>query len=200
MEHYGGVRCPQTGAARAKVGSIERQFDLTLFIEAINGFTRSAEFINLLMLWSFKATSASLQKADRRLGYDAPELWPWLGNADECSFDLLRFNPAYFDRLRELVRAAADHRMAVLITVHDGWPKTCFEAHPFNRALGNGPLRAKEQYVEFVFGRWRLVPRPRAPLFAWRGRTWSMSFIARRAYLKPSTTRRSNSMGKPVAA
>jgi len=34
--------------------------------------------------------------------------------------------------------------------VHDGWTKTCFAGHPFNRDLGNGPLSDRGQYVELA--------------------------------------------------
>jgi len=92
------------------------------------------------MLWSFKGTDARRQQQDKRIGYDAPELWPWAGSPETRSFDLHRFNPAYFERLKQLVADAESRRMVVLVTVHDGWTKTSFDGHPFNCALGNGPL------------------------------------------------------------
>lgn len=104
--------------------------------------------INLLMIWAFKGTNGKHQNEDHRLGYDAPELWPWAGSPDDGSFDLRRFNPLYFQRLSELVSYAESKRIVVLITIHDGWTKTSFDGHPFNRALGNGPLSHGGQYVE----------------------------------------------------
>ncbi len=56
--------------------------------------------INVALLWSYYATSAQAQLADQRIGYDAPEIWPWKGSPDDRSFDLTTFNQAYFDRLR----------------------------------------------------------------------------------------------------
>ena len=106
--------------------------------------------INLLMLWAYKGTSAEMQRSDRRIGYDAPELWPWMGSPDDRSFDLRRFNPAYFGRLKAMVAYAERKGLVVLITVHDGWTKTCFNGHPFNRALGNGPLANKRDYVRLA--------------------------------------------------
>ena len=99
--------------------------------------------INAVLLWSYNAIVD--QKADERIGYDAPELWPWI--KDHGRFDLGRFNDAYFDRLREFVRLANDRNIVVVITVHDGWPKTRFTGHPFNRTNG-GPLEDRRQYVE----------------------------------------------------
>jgi len=118
-------------------------FDQRAYVDAL-----ASRGISLLMIWAYKGTNAKRQIADRRLGYDAPELWPWAGSPDNASFDLLQFNPTYFDRLKELVSYAESKRIVVLITIHDGWTKTCFDGHPFNRALGNGPLTKREQYVE----------------------------------------------------
>ena len=118
-------------------------FNQTAYVDAL-----AKRGLNLLMIWAFKGTCAERQRQDRRLGYDAPELWPWVGSPDDGSFDLHQFNRAYFDRLRGLVAYAESKGIVVLITVHDGWTKTCFDGHPFNRALGNGPLARCEQYVE----------------------------------------------------
>ena len=66
-------------------------FDQRAYVDAL-----AERGINLLMLWAFKGTNAELQRADARIGYDAPELWPWAGSPDDRSFDLRQFNPAYF--------------------------------------------------------------------------------------------------------
>jgi len=117
-------------------------FDQNAYVDAL-----AAHGINLLMLWAYKGTTAELQRRDARLGYDAPERWPWAGSPDDRTVDLQRFTPAYFAALRELVTRAEAKGIVVLITVHDGWTKTCFEGHPFNAALGNGPLQDRRDYV-----------------------------------------------------
>ena len=122
-------------------------FDQRAYVDAL-----AARGINLLMLWAFKGTDAQHQRQDRRLGYDAPELWPWFGSPDSRSFDLHRFNPLYFERLQQLVGYAESKQVAVLLTIHDGWTKTCFGGHPLNRLLGNGPLSAREQYTDLSSG------------------------------------------------
>jgi len=106
--------------------------------------------LNVLMIWSYFGTNAALQKGDARIGYDAPEIWPWTGSPDNWTMDLTQFNQAYFDRLKQLVAYAESRGIMVLITVHDGWTKTRFEGHPFNAALGNGPLTNNYQYVELA--------------------------------------------------
>lgn len=120
-------------------------FDQAAYVESL-----AERRINLLMLWAYKGTNAKMQQHDRRIGYDAPELWPWCGSPDAGDFDLLQFNPLYFERLKALVALAESRGIVVLITVHDGWTKGAFAGHPFNRALGNGPLSDKRQYVQLA--------------------------------------------------
>ena len=64
-------------------------FDQRGYVDAL-----ASRGVNLLMLWAFKGTDAKRQQQDRRIGYDAPELWPWAGSPEARSFDLRRFNPA----------------------------------------------------------------------------------------------------------
>jgi len=137
-------------------------FDQRGYVDAL-----AARGLNLLMIWAYKGTNAPLQRSDARIGYDAPEIWPWMGSPDDRSVDLRRFNPAYFARLRGLVSYAESKRIVVLITVHDGWPKTCFEGHPFNRTLGNGPLADGRDYVDLAdFD--REMPEAFDPAWSWR--------------------------------
>ena len=98
--------------------------------------------ITVAMLWTYIGVVD--QVGDERVGYDAPELWPWARAGG--GFDLNSLNDAYFDRLRALCSRANERNLAVLITVHDGWTKTRFAGHPFNQALG-GPLARNSDYV-----------------------------------------------------
>jgi hypothetical protein len=126
-------------------------FDQRAYVQALAG-----RGVNALLLWSYIGVVD--QPADPRIGYDAPELWPWVrvGRAtrpgavpqsNDGPFDLTRFNDAYFDRLHELIRLADANDIVVVIQVHDGWTKTKFAGHPFNVANG-GPLTDRAQYVE----------------------------------------------------
>ena len=117
-------------------------FDQIAYLDAL-----AARGLNVVLLWSYIATTAEAQRADPRIGYDAPEIWPWRGSPDERNLDLTTFNPAYFERLHEFVRYADDKDIVVVITVQDGWTKTKFAHHPFNAALGNGPLTDRRQLV-----------------------------------------------------
>lgn len=120
-------------------------FDQRAYVDAL-----ASRGMNLVMLWSYIGTSAPKQTEDARIGYDAPEIWPWQGSPDAKDFDLTSLNQAYFDRLKALVSYAETKGVAVLITIHDGWPKRRFGYHPFNHELGNGPLTDRTQYVELA--------------------------------------------------
>jgi len=106
--------------------------------------------MNLLSLWSYIGTNSVGQQGDSRIGYDSPEVWPWMGSPDEGNFNLTQLNQAYFDRLKNLVSYANSKGVVVLITVHDGWTKRRFGKHPFNSSLGNGPLSQNSQYVDLA--------------------------------------------------
>lgn len=94
--------------------------------------------VNAVLLWAYIGIDD--QRADERIGYDAPEIWPWVRQRGQ--FDLQRFNDRYFERLRNLVRRAGQQGIVVVITVHDGWTKTRFAGHPFSRANG-GALESR---------------------------------------------------------
>lgn len=115
----------------------------TNFNQAAHVDALASRGINVLMLWTYIGITDQI--GDSRIGYDAPEIWPWVRSGG--LFDLNQFNTAYFDRLRALVQLADGRDLTVLITIHDGWTKTRFAGHPFNAALG-GPLTASSQYVE----------------------------------------------------
>lgn len=98
---------------------------------------------NAVMLWSY--IGIDNQSGDRRIAYDAPEIWPW--QKTENAFNLAKRNPEYFRHLREFVEYAQKKGIVVIITIHDGWTKTRFAGHPFNAALG-GPISQREQYID----------------------------------------------------
>jgi hypothetical protein len=113
-------------------------FNYVKYLDAL-----SSRGLRVAMIWSYIGITD--QVGDERIGYDAPEFWPWNGGPGK--FDLNSHNPVYFEQLAEFVRAARLRDMAVLITVHDGGVKWRFDGHPFNSALG-GPLADKARYVE----------------------------------------------------
>lgn len=118
-------------------------FDQKAYVDALSGNN-----LNLLMIWSYIGTNALHQLKDERIGYDAPEIWPWAGSIDRQNLNMLEFNQAYFDRLKALVEYAEEKGIIVLVTVHDGGVKWRFNEHPFNAINGNGPLTDGKHYVE----------------------------------------------------
>lgn len=113
-------------------------FDQRAYLDAL-----ARRGINAVLLWSYIAITD--QETDERIGYDAPEIWPWV--REQGRFDLTRFNEVYFSRLREFLDLADKRDIVVVITVHDGWTKTRFSGHPFNLANG-GSLQSREEYVD----------------------------------------------------
>lgn len=113
-------------------------FNHEAYFDALHG-----RGIQVIMIWSYIGIED--QSGDERIGYDAPEIWPW--NRSGPDFDLTSLNDAYFNHLQNLAAAADDRDMVLLITVHDGGVKWRFGGHPFNSSLG-GPLSSDAQYVE----------------------------------------------------
>src|SRR3989337_2819033 len=64
--------------------------------------TLSAKGINAVLLWAYIGVVNQVQ--DARIGYDAPEIWPWKKAGSQ--FDLSQFNQPYFDRLKSFVSSA----------------------------------------------------------------------------------------------
>jgi len=139
-------------------------FDHEGYLDAV-----AATGMNAVMIWSYIGTNAEIQQKDERLGYDAPEVWPWAGSPEGRDFDLTRLNEGYFQRLRTFVEHARARDLAVIITVQDGWTKTRFAGHPFNAALGNGPLSDRAEFVELADYE-REMPARFDPQWNWRQR------------------------------
>ena len=79
-------------------------FNQNAYVDAL-----ASRGINVLMLWSYIGITD--QVGDARIGYDAPEIWPWARAGN--TFDLGSSNGVYFDRLRALVQYAASKRAAL---------------------------------------------------------------------------------------
>ena len=74
----------------------------------------------------------------------APQPWPRTGSGTakdgKPTFDLSAFDPAFFDRLRDRVKAAGERGIYVGVMLFDGWalhlspPPDSVEGHPFHAA------------------------------------------------------------------
>jgi len=134
-------------------------FDQEAYVRAL-----ASRKIRALHLWAFIAPQAG---DDERIGFDAPEVLPW-ASVGPGRWDLLRPNEAYFARLRDLCRLAREAGISVIIQAFDGWTKTRFATHPFNRANG-GPLETRSQFVD-LDDYDRELPETFDPAWSWRAR------------------------------
>ncbi len=126
-----------------------RDFNTTAYLDNLQ-----SQGVNTLMIWSFIGILNQAQ--DSRIGYHAPRLWPWQevtgAVVPPYRFEFLdtqfqaKFNEEYFVALTQLVKAANERDILVLITVHDGWTKERFSGHPLNAANG-GTIGARQDYV-----------------------------------------------------
>lgn len=91
-----------------------------------------------LVWWN---TEANSQHTPITLHHAAPHPWARSGPGNALDgkpkFDLARWNPAYFDRLRSRVAAARDRGIYVSIMLFEGWgvqfAPDAWKGHPFNQ-------------------------------------------------------------------
>lgn len=94
---------------------------------------------NFIRLWTWELSKYSYHG---KITYAEPFPWPRTGPGTALDgkpkFDLSRFNPDYFDRLRARVEAAGQHGIYVSIMLfeghglHDSDAPWCWEGHPFH--------------------------------------------------------------------
>jgi hypothetical protein len=113
-------------------------FDFDAYLRFLEKYGHN--FIRLwhweLMCWDSNAKQGRLRQ------YATPH--PWLrtgpGNAvdGQPKFNLERFNPAYFERLRARVKAAGEHGVYVSVMLFEGWGlqhvPDALQGHPCHRA------------------------------------------------------------------
>lgn len=83
-------------------------FDQRAYLDAL-----AAQGLNAVLLWSYTATSAAAQRADRRVGYDSPEIWPWQGSpAVSGGTASVQFQPPFAgDAVLHLVGRASESQL-----------------------------------------------------------------------------------------
>jgi hypothetical protein len=113
-------------------------FDFSAYLEFL---TRHGH--NFIRLWTWEHTVCDIDEGGRRMRYyAAPQPWPRTGPAraldGKPQFDLSRFNPDYFERLRTRVQAAGRRGIYVSIMLFEGWAMQhahgAYEGHPFHPA------------------------------------------------------------------
>ncbi len=122
-------------------------FDFNAYLEFLRKYDH-----NFIRLWAWDSVTWDTQ-ANRELGKDfvhqvAPLPWARTGPGDALDgkpkFDLTKFNPQYFERLRMRVRAAGERGIYVSVMLFEGWglrhgnrrPPTpdgwAYRGHPFH--------------------------------------------------------------------
>ena len=97
---------------------------------------------NFIRLWTWEPVTWNT-KANRenKLHTSAPQPWartgPGMALDGKPKFNLKKFNPAYFDRLRRRISAARDRGIYVSVMLFEGWAMQfsagAWEGHPFNK-------------------------------------------------------------------
>jgi hypothetical protein len=95
---------------------------------------------NFFRLWRWESPKWTDEHPVSLTKYCQPHPWvrsgPGLAADGKPRFDLTRFNPEYFDRMRARVIAARDRGMYVAVQLFEGWELQFTDAwlcHPFNR-------------------------------------------------------------------
>lgn len=94
---------------------------------------------NFFRLWRWESVKWT-DNEPAGVGYSQPHPWvrtgPGLATDGKPKFDLTRFNPEYFDRMRQRIIAARDRGMYVSVMLFEGFELQFYDAwngHPFNR-------------------------------------------------------------------
>jgi hypothetical protein len=112
------------------------QFDFTSYLDWMQKFNH-----NFIRMWTWEPVTWNT-KANRenKLHAAAPQPWartgPGKATDGKPKFDLKKYNPIYFDRLRQRVSAAGNRGIYVSIMLFEGWAmqfsEGAWEGHPFN--------------------------------------------------------------------
>jgi hypothetical protein len=101
---------------------------------------------NFIRLWSWETLTWDTRKKSYggvgAINHIAPHPWartgPGVATDGKPKFDLTRFDPRYFDRLRERVKAAGSQGIYVSIMLFEGWALQfapgAWRGHPLNEA------------------------------------------------------------------
>ncbi len=113
------------------------QFDFTACLDWMQKLNH-----NFIRMWTWESTTWNT-KANResKLHTSAPQPWARTGPGKALDgkpkFNLTKFNPAYFDRLRRRISEAHDRGIYVSVMLFEGWAMQfsagAWESHPFHQ-------------------------------------------------------------------
>jgi len=112
------------------------QFDFNAYLDWMQKLNHN--FIRMwtweLVTWNTKANNED--KVHTAAPHPLARTGPGTALDNKPKFDLTKFNPDYFDRLRSRISAARDHGIYVSIMLFEGWgmqfSQGAWEGHPFN--------------------------------------------------------------------
>ena len=94
---------------------------------------------NFFRLWRWETTKWTDNYTDKVVKYCRPHPWvrsgPGMATDGEPKFDLTKFNPEYFDRLRSRLIQARDHGIYASVMLFEGWEIQFTDGwpnHPFH--------------------------------------------------------------------
>jgi hypothetical protein len=109
-------------------------FDFKAYLDFL-----AAHHHNFFRLWRWEAPKWGDDQPSGAIKYCQPHPWvrsgPDLARDGKPKFDLTRFNPEYFDRMRTRITAARDRGIYVSIMLFEGWELQYTDSwicHPFN--------------------------------------------------------------------
>jgi uncharacterized protein DUF6298/collagenase-like protein with putative collagen-binding domain len=112
------------------------RFDYNAYLDFL-----AAHHHNFFRLWRWEAPKWTDAQPKGAIKYCEPHPWmrtgPGAAQDGKPKFDLTRFNPEYFDRMRDRIIVARDRGIYVSIMLFEGWELQFTDAwtyHPFNRA------------------------------------------------------------------
>ena len=113
-------------------------FDFAAYLDFLDKFGH-----NFIRLWTWEPVSWNTKGNDRQAVHNAaPQPYARTGPGQALDgkpkFDLSKFNPEYFERLRSRVAAARDRGIYVSVMLFEGWAlqfaPDAWKGHPFNAA------------------------------------------------------------------
>jgi hypothetical protein len=112
------------------------KFDYTAYLDFL-----VAHHHNFFRLWRWEAPKWADAQPKGMIKFSEPHPWmrtgPGAASDGKPKFDLLKFNPDYFDRMRARIIAARERGIYVSVMLFEGWELQFTDAwtyHPFNRA------------------------------------------------------------------
>jgi len=105
---------------------------------------------NFIRLWTWELARYQYRDSKGKPHFSRPFPWPRTGPGKALDgkprFDLTKFDPSYFDRLRARVIQARDAGLYVSVMLFEGHgvqcsdPPWCWDGHPFNKANNTSGL------------------------------------------------------------